>query len=159
MATFQLALPEFVDSYHENNLPSPPVLSRQSCWDSARSEDSLSPPLLLRQNCNSEFCPPLEQQLSKIYKLNTGNVYSFKENYSLSSKDRIEYSVLITGTFLRYKNLKAFEFIVDGAVVEFSYRNFSILFKFFFMIYLFNIFKIKIANNFLKYFLIPCFAE
>jgi hypothetical protein len=57
--------------------------------------------------------------------LNTGNVYSFKENYSLYSKDRIEYSVLITGTFLRYKNLKVFEFIVDGAVVEFSYRNFS----------------------------------
>jgi len=125
MTTFQLALPEFVHSYDENNLPSPPVLSRQSCWDSVGSEDSLSPPLLLRQNCNNEFCPPLEQQLAKIYKLNTGNVYSFKENYSLCSKDRIEYSVLITGTFLRYKNLKVFEFIVDGAVVEFSYRNFS----------------------------------
>jgi hypothetical protein len=125
MATFQLALPEFVQSYDENNLPSPPTLSRQSCWDRAGSEDPLSPPPLLRQNCNSEFCPPLEQQLVKIYKLNTGNVYSFKENYSLYSKERIEHSVLITATFLCYKNLTVFEFIVDGTVVEFSYRNFS----------------------------------
>jgi len=125
MTSFQLAFPEFVKSYDENNIPSPPALSRQSCLDMVVCEDSLSPPPLLRFNCNSEFCPPLEQQLVKIYKLNTGNVYSFKENYSLCSKVRIEHSVLITGTFLRYKNLKVFEFIVDGSVVEFNYRNFS----------------------------------
>ena len=125
MATFQLAFPKFVPSYDENNLPSPPALSRQSCWDRAENEGSLSPPLLLRQNCNSEFCPPLEQQLAKIYKLNTGNIYSFKENYSLYSKERIEHSVLVTATFLRYKNLTVFEFIVDGVLVEFNYKNFS----------------------------------
>jgi hypothetical protein len=142
MTTFQLALPDNTEfegkfdfefenqTYDENNFPSPPVLLRQTCWGdynshTPRGENLPSPPPLLRENCLGEFYPPLEEQLSKIYKLNTGNLYGFKENFSVHSKKRIEHSVLITGTFLRYKNLKVFEFIVDGKVLEFNYRNFS----------------------------------
>jgi len=89
------------------------------------SENLPSPPPLLRQNCNRDYCPPLEQQLTKIYKLETGKVYSFKENFSLHSRKRIENPVLITGTFVSFKNINIFEFIVDGNLIEVNYRNFS----------------------------------
>jgi hypothetical protein len=111
MTQFQLTLPDDISVEFESKTP--------------HSENLPSPPPLLRQNCNREFCPPLEEQLTKIYKLETGKVYSFKENFSLHSRKRIENPVLITGTFVSFKNINIFEFIVDGNLIEVNYRNFS----------------------------------
>jgi len=111
MTQFQLTLPDDISVEFESKTP--------------HSDNLPSPPPLLRQNCNREFCPPLEQQLTKIYKLETGKVYSFKENFSLHSRKRIENPVLITGTFVSFKNINIFEFIVDGNLIEVNYRNFS----------------------------------
>jgi hypothetical protein len=111
MTQFQLTLPDNISGEFESKTP--------------HSENLPSPPPLLRQNCNREFYPPLEQQLTKIYKLETGKVYSFKENFSLHSRKRIENPVLITGTFVSFKNINIFEFIVDGNLIEVNYRNFS----------------------------------
>jgi len=114
MATFQLNLPE--TSLYEFNV--------DVCETPYEDDDIPSPPPLFRMNCLSEYSPPLEEQMSKIYKLDKGNVYTFKVFYSLHSRDCEEFPEEITGIFVKFHTIKVFWFIVDGELIEVNYRNF-----------------------------------
>ena len=115
MTTFQLNLPE--SSIYEFNV--------DVCETPYEEEEIPTPPPLFRMNCLNEYSPPFDEQMSRIYKLIPGNVYTFKVHYPLHSRDPIENPEEITGIFSKFHTNKVFWFIVNGELFEINYRNFS----------------------------------
>ena len=114
MTTFQLNLPDA--SLYEFNV--------DVCETPYEEGELPSPPPLFRMNCLNEYSPPFEVQMSRIYKLVKGNVYTFKVCYSLHSRECVEDPEEITGVFVKFHTTKVFWFIVEGELVEVNYRNF-----------------------------------
>jgi len=115
MTTFKLNLPE--ETQYDFNV---------DVCETPYEEDELpSPPPLFRMNCLSEYSPPLDEQMSRIYNLIPGNVYTFKERYLLHSREPVEKPVELTGVFIKFHTIKVFWFMVEGELFEINYRNFS----------------------------------
>jgi hypothetical protein len=115
MTTFRLNLPEI--SLNEFNV--------EVCTTPYEEDEIPSPPPLLRMNCLNNYSPPFQEQMSRIYKLYPGEIYTFKQNYLLHSKEPVYNPIEIKGVFIEFHNTKVFWFMVDGELVEINYRNFS----------------------------------
>jgi len=115
MTSFQLIHPDFTLSEFNVDV----------CETPYEEEEIPSPPPLLRMDCLSRYSPPFEEQMTRIYKLIPGKVYTFKQYYALHSREIEDHPLEITGTFSEFHNFKVFWFIVDGELLEVNYRNFS----------------------------------
>ena len=115
MTSFQLSIPDL--SLCEFNV--------DVCETPYEDHELPSPGPLFRMNCLNEYSPPFGEQMSRIYKLIPGNVYTFKQHYLLHSREPVENPVEFTGVFSKFHTNKVFWFIVDGELFEINYRNFS----------------------------------
>jgi len=115
MTTFQLNLPE--NTLYEFDV---------DVCETPYEEDELpSPAPLFRMTCANEYSPPFEEQMTRIYKLTPGNVYTFKEKYILHSREPVKNPLELTGVFIKFHTSKVFWFMIEGELFEINYRNFS----------------------------------